>query len=327
MKLHKTLMSGRDYSEHHRVSTPLELFFDLIFVIAISSASGSLHHALMNHHVASGLISFTMSFFSIWWAWMNFTWFASAYDTDDTAYRLTTFLLMFGALVFAVGVDDIFDQNGRPVIPVIGFVIMRLAMIIHWLRAAKEDPENRRVALRYAKGITFAQICWVSWLFVPQQYTFLAFLVFMVIELMVPVYAESKKITTSWHPHHIAERYGLMVIIVLGEGLLGVSNTIGGLLRNDTTWNLIAYPLGFLSAALIFALWWSYFEIPWGEILEKKRTFKVGWVFGYIHVFVFASLAAVGTSLELIADTSQQQYMHFTRNIPWSLCLPSRLCV
>ena len=101
-----------------------------------------------------------------------------------------------------------------------------------------------------------------------------------------------------------------MVIIVLGEGLLGVSNTIGGLLRNDTTWNLIAYPLGFLSAALIFALWWSYFEIPWGEILEKKRTFKVGWVFGYIHVFVFASLAAVGTSLELIADTSQQQYMH-----------------
>ncbi len=299
-------MTGLSISENHRASTPLELFFDLIFVIAIAAAAANLHHDLAGHHIVPGLISYFMAFFSLWWAWMNFTWFASAYDTDDTFYRLTTFLLMFGALVFAVGISDIFDANKTPIVPVSGYVIMRIAMVIHWLRAASEDPANRTTCLRYALGISFAQICWVVWLFVPVQYKWISFLFFVPIELLVPIFAEGKKLATNWHPHHIAERYGLMVIIVLGEGLLGTANTIAGLIRVETYLNANALALGLAAAGVIFACWWVYFKLPWGKVLAENRKQIVAFLFGYSHLFIFASLAAIGTGMELIADSSQQ---------------------
>ncbi|MBD0832271.1 low temperature requirement protein A [Aestuariibaculum sediminum] len=304
----KLKMLGRNYNDTHRAATPLELFFDLIFVIAIASAASNLHHQLAEHHIVNGIFAFFMSFFSIWWAWMNFTWFASAYDTDDTPFRLTTFLLMFGALIFAIGINDLFSDSTRPFISVLGFVIMRIAMAIHWLRASFEDPKNKIVCLRYAFGIIFAQLCWVSWVFLPAHMRFYMFFVFMLVELAVPLYAEGKQLATSWHPHHIAERYGLLIIIVLGEGLLGTSNTIAGLLKNDLPWASVVIPLGLTTASIIFALWWTYFELPWGKILKHNRNFKYAFIYGYLHFFIFASLAAVGSSLELIADSTQAYY-------------------
>lgn len=80
--IHK-LMKARDHHEVHRVATTLELYFDLVFVIAIAATASGLHHALAAHHFSEGLIHFATSFFCVWWAWMNFTWFASAYDNDD----------------------------------------------------------------------------------------------------------------------------------------------------------------------------------------------------------------------------------------------------
>lgn len=84
-------MNPRDPRAPHRVSTPLELLFDLVFVVAVSQASITLHHEIVENHVAEGVVGYLMVFFAIWWAWMNFSWFASAFDTDDWLYRLTTF--------------------------------------------------------------------------------------------------------------------------------------------------------------------------------------------------------------------------------------------
>ena len=80
-----------------------------------------------------------MVFFAIWWGWLNFTWFASAYDTDDWLYRVVTLVQMGGALAVAAGVPRRFDDGDYPVV-VIGYVIMRLAMVFQWLRAARDDP-------------------------------------------------------------------------------------------------------------------------------------------------------------------------------------------
>lgn len=80
---HRRLMAGRDPHEAHRVATPLELLFDLTFVIAFGAAANELAHALAAHHYLTGLIGFTIAGFAICLAWTNFTWFASAYDTDD----------------------------------------------------------------------------------------------------------------------------------------------------------------------------------------------------------------------------------------------------
>jgi Bacterial low temperature requirement A protein (LtrA) len=96
-------MSGRDPGEAHRASTPLELLFDLTFVVAVARAGIELRDALAQGHAGHALAGYAAVFFALWWAWVNFTWFASAYDTDDMPYRLLTLLQMAGVLVFAAG--------------------------------------------------------------------------------------------------------------------------------------------------------------------------------------------------------------------------------
>jgi low temperature requirement protein LtrA len=85
-------MVARRTDEAHRASTPLELLFDLCFVVAVSQAAAELNHSSSGGAIGSGVTGYVMVFFAIWWAWVNFTWFASAYDTDDVPYRLLTFV-------------------------------------------------------------------------------------------------------------------------------------------------------------------------------------------------------------------------------------------
>ncbi len=120
-------MAPRSPSEPHRAATPLELFFDLVFVVAIAEAAAVLHHGVAGGHAAEGVLGFVMAFFGIWWAWMNFSWFASAYDTDDIPYRLAVLLQMTGALIFAAGVPAM--TEGHFLLGVVGYVVMRLAMV------------------------------------------------------------------------------------------------------------------------------------------------------------------------------------------------------
>ena len=117
-------MSGRDPDEENRPSTPLELFFDLCFVVAVAAAAASLHHDLAHDHL-SGLIGYAMVFFAIWWAWVNYSWFASAYDTGDIIFRLLTFVVMSGVLVLAAGVPRAAGEEHDFWLVVAGYVIMR----------------------------------------------------------------------------------------------------------------------------------------------------------------------------------------------------------
>src|SRR4051812_42198277 len=150
-------MVGRSSDERFRVSTPLELFFDLCFVVAVAQAAAPLHHAIAEDHVLHGLRGFLMVFFAIWWAWMNFTWFASAYDTDDDVYRITTLVQIAGTLVLAAGVGPAFEDGDFRVVTA-GYVVMRLALVAQWLRAARSDPPRRATAYRYAIGVAAVQV-------------------------------------------------------------------------------------------------------------------------------------------------------------------------
>lgn len=94
------LMRPRSPHEAHRAATPLELFFDLVFAVAVAQVARRLHHhGLAKAQVVQAVLSYAMVFFAIWRAWINFTWFVSAYDTDDTAYRLAVFMPLTGALI------------------------------------------------------------------------------------------------------------------------------------------------------------------------------------------------------------------------------------
>ena len=133
-------MSGRDIHEEHRVSTTLELFFDLIIVVAVAQASGGLHHLLLHGDYIIGIIRYLMAFWCVFLCWLNFSWFDSAYDTDDVPYRLTVTVHMLGAIILAVGVNDIFKPEPDVKVAFIGFLIMRLALLSQWLRAAAHLP-------------------------------------------------------------------------------------------------------------------------------------------------------------------------------------------
>ena len=289
-------MIARSPHELHRVSTPLELFFDLVFVVAIAQAASGLHHAIGEGHAAQGLAGYLMVFFAIWWAWMNFTWFASAYDCDDLPYRLTVFVQITGALSLAAGVTQLFEHRVPNVAVLGGYVVMRLAMVVQWLRASAGDPAHRNTARRYAIGISVLQVAWVLTLAVPHLWVpvfpFLATL-----ELLVPVWAESAQQTT-WHPHHISERYGLLTLIVLGESILAASVAIqSSLASGGTVPTLVPVVVGGLLT--VYSMWWVYFDRPVHDLLTN---FGKAMMWGYGHYFVFASAAAVGAGLGVAVD-------------------------
>ncbi|MBK9241771.1 MAG: low temperature requirement protein A [Acidobacteria bacterium] len=289
-------MIARSPHEPHRVATPLELFFDLVFVVAIAQAAAGLHHAIGDAHALDGLVGYLMVFFAIWWAWMNFTWFASAYDSDDTPYRVLVFVQITGALIMAAGVPDMFEHQAPNVATLGGYVVMRLALVTQWLRAAAADAERRTTALRYAGGVAVAQVAWVA-AGVAAVWSGPVFLMLVALELAVPAWAERAGATT-WHPHHIAERYGLLVVIVLGESILASTLAVQAALKSGET-VLALTPI--ISGALLisFSMWWVYFDRPAHGLLTSLRK-ALTW--GYGHYLIFAAVAAVGAGIAVSVD-------------------------
>jgi low temperature requirement protein LtrA len=289
-------MVARPTDEEHRSATVLELFFDLCFVVAVAQAASALHDQIAENHVGDGVVGYAMVFFAIWWAWMNFTWFASAYDTDDVPYRLTTLVQIAGALILAAGVPDAMIGGDLTVIT-LGYVVMRLAMVTQWLRAAGSDPPHRRSSLRFAAGVAAVQVGWVLRLLLPEGPGYAGFLVLAAAELAVPIWAE-RAAPTSWHPRHIAERYGLFTLIVLGECVLSSTLAIEAALAEDAALaDLATTAAGGLLT--VFAMWWLYFAKEAHELLTSLRA---GIVWGYGHYLVFASAAAVGAGLAVNVD-------------------------
>jgi low temperature requirement protein LtrA len=289
-------MTGRSPHEPHRAATPLELFFDLVFVVALARAAAALHHTVAENHLADGLILFAMAFFGIWWAWMNFTWFASAYDTDDVPYRLLAFVQLVGALTFAAAVGERFAGAAYPV-GVLGYVIMRVALVCQWLRAARQDPEHRVTALRYAVGIAVMQMLWVGTIWMPESSRVGLFFTLVLGELAVPVIAERAR-GTPWHAEHIVERYGLFIIIVLGESILAASLAIEAI-TSTAGFDLALLPVVTGGLLMLFSMWWIYFDGAPVQLLERPRG---AWWWGYGHLFVLAGGAAVGAGIAIAAD-------------------------
>ncbi len=135
-------MQPRDVHERHRASTPLELLVDLSFVVGVSQVAASLHAAIIEGHVRSAIVAYPIVFFSIWWAWVNFTWFASSYDTDDVPYRLATLLQIAGVLVITAGVPRAFDHQDMA-ISTFGYAITRVGLISQWMRVSRTTVRRR----------------------------------------------------------------------------------------------------------------------------------------------------------------------------------------
>ncbi len=300
---HATRMGGRDPHEHHRTATPLELLFDLTFVIAFGLAASQLAHALAEGHYAVGLIGFGFACFAICWAWINFAWFASAYDTDDWVFRVVTMVQMIGVLILSMGLPRMFAsiEHGAHLdnsMMVFGYVIMRVAMIFQWLRAASQDPARRRSCLTYAAAIAIAQVGWS--IMIVFDFSVLVSFLFVIlwssVEMAGPWLAERRAGGTPWHPHHIAERYGLLAIIALGEGVVGTVATMSAVVEGQG-WTVDAGLVCIAGTGLTFAMWWIYYTLPSGEMLHAHRERSFVW--GYGHMLIFAAIVATGAGLHV----------------------------
>ncbi len=299
-------LRARGTDEQHRAATPLELFFDLCFVVAVAQCSSSLHHALADDHLRDALVGYPSVFFAIWWAWMNFTWFASAYDNDDALYRLAVFVQIAGVLILAAGVPRAVEDDNFGIVT-LGYAVMRVALVAQWLRAAGSDPERRVTACRYAIGVGVCMIGWIAILPLDGALRTGGFLVMVAAELLVPLWAERPN-PTSWHPGHIAERYGLFTLIVLGESVLAATVGIQQALDAGRDFgDLVGIALGGLLT--VFSLWWVYFALPAHHVVEQARAHfgvdsNYSFVWGYGHFVVFASAAAVGGGLAVAVDVA-----------------------
>ena len=323
-------LTGRDPHEEHRASTPLELFVDLCFVVAVAQAASQLHHALAEGHVTDALVGYPTVFFAIWWAWMNFTWFASAYDNDTVLYRLGIFVQVAGVLILAAGVPRAFNDEDFSVV-IIGYVVMRLGLVSLWLLASRGDPDHRTTTRRYAMGVSLVQVGWIALIWVPDALRYPVFLVLVALDLAVPVWAERTG-GTPWHPHHLAERYGLFTIIVLGESILSITIAVQEALDADEAVGSIA-PVALGALLTVCSMWWLYFSQPTEEIVDRARLAhetgpsKEPFVWGYGHYVIFGAAAAVGAGYAVAVDAALHHAHLSARGVSLAVAVPVALYV
>ncbi len=298
-------MTGRDPHEERRAATNLELFFDLVFVVVFSVAGTQVAHYLAEGHWRTAVFGYVLCTFAAIWAWINFSWFSSAFDTDDWFFRVMVLVQMVGVAILALGVAPVFssiDHNEHVDIRVLvtGYVVMRLGLLTQWLRAASQSTRYRRTCLTYALMIFIAQVMWVIVAIVDLALwpTIVAILVCAFVEMLGPWIAENKMEPTPWHPHHIAERYSLLTIVTLGEGVVGTVAVLQAVVEEEG-WTTSSAVFGLSAMVMTFAMWWIYFTVPVGDALHTNKAKCFEW--GYGHTVIFMAAAATGAGLEVAA--------------------------
>lgn len=314
---------GRNPDESHRAATPLELFFDLVFVVAIAQAAAGLHHGIVENHILDAVINFNLVFFAIWWAWMSFTWFASMYDNGDVPYRLLVFLQLTGAVLLAAGVSRVFADRDLSLM-LSGYIIMRVAMVIQSLRAARHNPSEKTAEHRSAATLILLQVLWTALvLLAPKSWIVAGALVLGTSELVTSAWANQKRTQRFWHQEHIAERYGLLTIIVLGETLLAASLAVDAIFEAGA-FDTALLPMIAGGLLTVFAMWWIYFDEDASHLLDNART---AYLWGYGHYIIFGAAAAVGAGLAISFDVATHHGHISTTAAALSLAVPTSLFV
>lgn len=298
-------MTGRDPAEEGRAGSSLEILYDLVFVVAFAVAGVQLAHYLVDGHYLAAIAGYLLTTFATIWAWINFAWFSSAFDTDDWFYRILTLVQMVGIGIIAIGIPDVFASidAGAHVdvtVTVIGYIVMRIGMVSQWLRVAATAPEFRRTALTYVAATLIAQVGWVVLIFLPTGLWATLGMVgaLVAVECSGPYLAETRVRATPWNADHIAERYATLMVITLGEGVVGTVAVLQAEIAREG-WSSETVALGLAAMGVTFMMWWLYFLLPNGEVLGGCRAKAFG--FGYGSMPLYMACAAVGAGLHVVA--------------------------
>lgn len=298
-------MRGRDPHERGRTTTPLELLYDLTYVVAFAVAADLLAEELSIGIIWPALGAYAFAVWAVSWAWLNFTWFASAFGNDDVILRLSTIVQMVGVLVLTYGLPVSFESAAHGESPnnlmmVIGYLIMRVPLIALWLRASRQDPAHRRNAISYVVIISAAQVGWLltAILPLPVMATVIFIVALVLAEMIAPVLATRRYGYAPWNAGHIAERFALLTLITIGEVIAATTAAVGALTQ-EVGWSVEAALIAVSGFLIAGSVWWTYFLVPSRLVLEERPERTFAW--RYAHLALFGSIAAIGAGLHLTA--------------------------
>jgi low temperature requirement protein LtrA len=293
----------RDPSEEHRTSTWLELFFDLCFVVAVGALARGLHF----DPTFDGAWRFAAFFVPVWWAWMGFTWYATAFDNDDVPYRVALLGAMLCILWLASSISGLYE--GKTVNFVLAYVAMKLLLVGLYARAWRDATDVRRFASVYAVGNAVGAGIWLSSLLVPVPERCAVWVLALVVEILTPVLAvrssfrDAEYAPRVFHPEHIPRRYGLFTLIVLGESILAVAAGTAG-----TGWYPASVAKGVFGFVVAACIWWLYFDYVGSSGLRIGHRASFFW--GYGHLPIYAGIAASGVGIQLTIEGAAETTAH-----------------
>jgi low temperature requirement protein LtrA len=239
------LRRADDAASEERHASWLELFFDLVFVVAIAQ----LAQELVRDHSLGGFAIFAALFLPVFIAWQGFTFYADRFDTDDVLFRVLMLVAMLAIAALAVQIPEV-ATGQQDAGFVIAYVTLRSLLIALYLRARRHVPEARPLIDRYAGGYALSVAIWLGSLLVDPPARYVLWGVGLAIEYAMPVLAQRLHHRLPVDPSHVPERFALFTIIVLGESVVAVA-----LGTADEDWRLASAATAALGFAAVACLW------------------------------------------------------------------------
>ena len=287
-----------------RRASYLELFFDLVFVVAIAQ----LAHGLVLDHSLHGFGVFAALYLPVFLAWQGFSFYADRFDTDDIVFRLALFGAMLAIAALAIQIPDVAggDSTGF----VLAYIVLRSIMVGLYLRSYRHVPEARPLIVRYAWEYSVAIGIWaVSLAFEPPG-RYVLWGIAIAWELSIPTLARRLFAAIPVHASHVPERFALFTIIVLGEAIVVVALGTAG-----SEWALSAAVIGALGFVVAAAIWWVYFGSG-GEVTMRPSPAMI-LVFTHAHIPLLAALTATSAGIALAIEDASSS--HLDAGTRWAL--------
>jgi low temperature requirement protein LtrA len=271
-----------------RKATWLELFFDLIFVVAVAQATHALGHVHHGHLEAASYLKYVLIMVPLWWAWTGHTLFANRYDTDDVVQRLFTLAQMACAISLSVFINPNFDPN------YVGFLLsyatFRGLLVSMYWRAAMLLPERRQTALYLSKVFAGGVLISLSSLAFDGVWKYVVLYLGIAFDMTMALLGQRYLKAFPVDPHHLAERYGLFTIILLGESIVILASTF-----KQTAWSGMVLTAGISGFVLSASIWWMYFENL--ERYIYGHALKTGQTVIYLHLFIYIGLGGIANAI------------------------------
>lgn len=292
------LRIGEEVAEEHRHATWLELFYDLVYVVAVSQIA----HYLYEDTSLKGFLGFVFLFVPVWWAWIGTTFYANRFDSDDIKHRLLTGLQMLAVAALAVNIHHGLGETSTGF--AIAYAVTRFTLVLEYLRVIKHIPQARGLAKYYCVGFSIAAVLWLISAFVPIPIRFVLWVLGLAVDFITGISAKRFQVALLPHPEHLPERFGLFTIIVLGEAIIAVVNGV-----SEQQWDVQSAICAVFGFVIAFSLWWVYFENVSGSILSANVDRKVGliqvWLYGHLPLVIGLATTGVGVEKVIMSDVSK----------------------